>query len=327
MSDDAKASPRQRLERVRARVREFFVMAEPRARATKLAAPKAEQLRAWHQAARLRIRHADELQGPYSSPAAFVLYRDALRLLARTSFLDDSPEGDLTDETALAAIPRFLETVPEEARKPLTEALEFLGQPDPLAFDRVPDTELSAKRVAVEDLLRWLTKRVEARTVRRLKVERAARWAGAGLIGLWLLRLLFVTIFAPPNVALHKAVTASSHYPGTTDPSALTDGVADKYGVHTTIEANPWVIVDLGGVYNVRTVRVKNRTDGFYDECLPLLVEVAETDDAYVQVGERTTRFDTWDVDVGGKPVSKVRLRLPRQGYLALGEVEVFAGR
>ena len=327
MSDDAKASPRQLLERVKARVREFFLMKEPQARAARLAAPKAEQLRAWHAAARLRIRHADELQGPYSSPAAFVLYRDALRLLARASLLDDAPEGDLTDEAALAAVPRFLEAVPEETRKPLTEALAFLGQEDPLAFDRVQDTELTAKRQAVEDLLRHLVRRVEPRTVRRIKLVRGARWAAVALVALWLLRLLFLTIFAPANIALHKTVTASSHFPGTPDPSALVDGIADKYGVHTTIEPNPWVVVDLGGVYNVKTIRVKNRTDGFFDESLPILVEVAETDDAFVQIAERTTRFDTWDVDVGGKPVSKIKLHVPHHGYLALGEVEVFASR
>ena len=324
MSVDAKASPRQLLERARARVREFFLMEAPRARAARLPAPQAEQLRAWHGAARLRIRHADDLQGPYASPAAFVLYRDALRLLACASLLDETPDAEVTDEAALAALPRFLEAVPEERRKPLTAALELLGQSDPLVFDRIPDTEMSDKRVAVEDLMRWLLRRVEARTPRRLKIERGARWVGAALLALWLLRALFLTIFAPPNLALNKTVTASSHFPGTPEPGALVDGVAQKIGVHTLVEPTPWVQIDLGGVYNVRTIRVKNRTDGFFDEGLPLVVDVAETDDAFAQIGERTTHYDTWDVDVGGKPVSKIKFRVPHHGYIALGEVEVY---
>ncbi|HEX7603472.1 MAG TPA: discoidin domain-containing protein [Polyangiaceae bacterium] len=299
-------------------------MEAPRARAARLEAPKAEQLRAWHGAARLRIRHADDLQGPYGSPVAFVLYRDALRLLARASLLDETPDAEITDEAALAAVPRFLEAVPEETRTPLTQALELLGQQDPLAFDHIPDTEVADKRLAVEDLLRWMLKRVEARTPRRLKIERGARWVGAALLALWLLRALFLLIFAPPNLALNKSVTASSHYPGTPDPSALVDGVAQKIGVHTTVEPTPWVEIDLGGVHNVRTIRVKNRTDGFFDEGLPLVVEVAESDDAFVQVGERTTHYDTWDLDVGGKPVSKIKFRVPHHGYIALGEVEVY---
>ena len=327
MSVDAKASPRPLLGKARARVREFFLMEEPRARAARLPAAKAEQLRAWHGAARLRIKHADELQGPHSSPAAFVLYRDALRLLARASLLDEAPEAKITDAAALAAVPRFLAEVPEETRAPLLQALELLGHEDPLAFDRIPDAALPARRLAVEDLLRRMVGRVEARSLFRLKVERGARWVGAGLLGLWLVRLLLLTIFAAPNIALHKSVTASSHYPGTPDPSALVDGVSDKYGVHTTVEAAPWVVIDLGGVYKVRTIRVKNRTDGFFDESMPLVVEVAETDDAFVQVGERTTRYDTWDLDVGGKPASKIKLSVPHHGYLALGEVEVYAGR
>ena len=103
MSVDAKASPRQLLENARARVREFFVMEGPRARAARLPAPKAEQLRAWHAAARLRIRHADDLQGPYASPAAFVLYRDALRLLACASLLDETPDAEVTTEVDASA--------------------------------------------------------------------------------------------------------------------------------------------------------------------------------------------------------------------------------
>lgn len=300
-------------------------MRDARARATRLPAAKAAQLRAWHAAAGLRIRHANQLQGPLSLPVAFVLYRDALRLLARASLLDEALDAEITDEAALDAVPRFLEALPEATRKPLLEGLELLRQSDPLAFDEMPELDATTKRSGVEDLLRWLGGRVEARTERRILNVRGLRWAGAGLVAFLLVRLLFSAIFALPNVALHKSVTASSQYPGKPDPSALVDGASDKVGLHTNTEMNPWVIIDLGGTYTVQTIRVKNRTDGWFDESLPIILETAETDDAFVLAEERTVHFDTWDVNMGGKLVSKVKLRHPDHGYLALDEVEVYA--
>lgn len=327
MSVDAKASPRTVLETMRARVREFFLMQDARTQATRLPAAKAAQLRAWHAAARLRIRHADELQGPYASPAALVLYRDALRLLARASLVDDSPDAEISDEAALEAVPRFLQTAPEASRGALAEAFALLRQSEPLAFDDIPEASIATRRIGVEELLRWLTGRVEARTERRILNVRGLRWAGAALVVFFVLRALISAVFSPPNVALHKVVTASSHYPGTPDPSALVDGVSDKLGVHTTVEATPWVLIDLGGTYTVRSIRVRNRPDGFFDEGLPLIVETADTDGVFTVAGERTVHYDAWDVDVGGKPVAKVRLRVPHHGYIALAEVEVYANR
>lgn len=327
MSVDAKASPRTVLETTRARVREFFLMQDARTQATRLPAAKAGQLRAWHAAAQLRIRHADELQGPFSSAVAFVLYRDALRLLARASLIDESPDAVISDEAALEAVPRFLETVPEASRGALADAFALVRQSEPLAFDGIPEAEIATKRVGVEELLRWLAGRVEARTERRILNVRGLRWAGVALVAAFMLRVLISAVFSPPNVALHKVVTASSHYPGTPEPSALVDGVWDKLGVHTTVESTPWVLIDLGGTYTVRSIRVRNRPDGFFDEGLPLIVETAGTDGAFVVAGERTVHYDAWDVDVGGKSVAKVRLRVPHHGYIALAEVEVYADR
>ncbi|CAN5758898.1 hypothetical protein BH09MYX1_BH09MYX1_31370 [soil metagenome] len=308
-------------------LREFFLLEQARERATRLTGERGDRARALHAGGIARRRAADELVDPQTLAPALVLYRDALRLFAVARWLDLDLESEETEASAYESLALAIDALDEPRRIRFRAAYDRLRDPDLLAFDRVPTLVTSALREENDDLFRFLERTVEARSAQKLRVMRVLRIAGAIVGFLFLLRAGIHRLFAPADVALHKVVLPSSRYPGTPDPQGLTDGDLRALGVHTNVEPNPSILIDLGGSYKVRTVRIHNRTDCCFDEGLPLIVEVGEASDPAPFVTQKSEHFDTWDIDVGGKESSTVKLRLPRNGYIALAELEVFADK
>lgn len=52
----------------------------------------------------------------------------------------------------------------------------------------------------------------------------------------------------------------SSQYNADFTASRATDGVIDKNITHTHLEAGAWWQVDLGGLYDITSIKVSNRT-------------------------------------------------------------------
>jgi hypothetical protein len=132
----------------------------------------------------------------------------------------------------------------------------------------------------------------------------------------------------PQDIALNKPVHPSSLRHNPPDGHELVDGdVGSSFGVHTNMEDSPNVVIDLEGDYWLQTIKVHNRVDGWFDECLPLVVEVSKDGKAYDEVARRDTHFDAnppWVIDVGGRLARYVRVRVGKHSYLALSEVEVY---
>lgn len=310
--------------------REFFLLEKAEERARRLDGARGERVRALYDAAVARRRCADELLGPPVVASAFVLYRDALRLFARARQLDTLVEGAAVEEqeaTALASLRETIEAMEEPRKARLLAAYERLASDDVLAFDRFPDEDVARVREENDDLFRWLEGTVDPRTVGKLRAMRVLRLAGIALTVIMLLRAGYHRLFSPSDVALGKPVSASSRFPGTPDPQGLTDGDTHALGVHTTVESSPWVTIDLGQSRSIKTIRVHNRTDCCFDEGLGLTVEVGDPSDPAPFVAQQSTHYEIWEIDVGGKTSQTVRLRLPRNGYIALSEVEVFEGK
>jgi len=277
-------------------VREFFLLEKAQALANEPAAVEPSHA----DAVARRRRAAEELVGPSTNIAALVLYRDALRFVRDVDAITSSLEA-----------PR------------LRDALRALRSEDPLAFDRLSSSELASLRENVSDLFAWLDGTLRPRSVREIRTMRALRLVGAALAIFLVGRMTLRAILVPHNQALHKPVFASSRYEGTPEPAGLTDGDRRKLGVHTLVENDPWVRIDLASTYKVKTIRVYNRTECCGDEILPLIVEVGEENDPAPFVAERTETFEVWEIDVGGHPSSSVKLHSRRKGYIALAEVEV----
>jgi hypothetical protein len=139
--------------------------------------------------------------------------------------------------------------------------------------------------------------------------------------------MAFASRFLPTNVARGKKVHASSLAPSSPDGHELVDGaVGLSFGVSTTIEPSPTVVIDLEDVYRIDTIKVHNRRDAWFDDCLPLLVEISTDGVHYTELARRTEHFDAdppWSVDGRRELARYVRLRTPRRGVIALSQVEV----
>lgn len=168
---------------------------------------------------------------------------------------------------------------------------------------------------------------VEARSVRRIRVERHARVGAALLLVLVTGGLGSRSWWSAPNVALRCSVTASSRHLGTPPPGELVDGrVGNSFGIHTRREAAAWVQLDLGSEHRLRRVEVENRRDGYFDDVLPLVVELSADGERYRPLARRVTSFRTWKIEATDETARYVRLKAARpNGYIALAEVRVFA--
>jgi hypothetical protein len=84
------------------------------------------------------------------------------------------------------------------------------------------------------------------------------------------------------------------------------------------------VLVDLKESHPIDHVVVYNRGDGWFDECLPLRVELSDDGEHFDVVGTQTTHFVSFTVAVNGRAARFVRVSKPDRGYIALNEIEVY---
>jgi len=61
--------------------------------------------------------------------------------------------------------------------------------------------------------------------------------------------------------------------------------------VHTANEAKSWVMVDLGTMQKLGKVKIYNRGDGWFDEVLPLTLELSSDGASFTEVERLTTPY------------------------------------
>jgi len=290
-----------------------------------------ERIARYHAAALRRVRAARELH--YSDGvAALALYREASVYLILAI-----GQASRTDEVPLAASAAEAWRKLDARQAPLThakppdrlaQARTVLASEDPLAPDALTPEELGGVVVAVAETVDWLASAIEPRTPRDIKAARGAR-IGGGVASLAAVAAIIVLMLQPKNLALNKQVTSSSQRPGSPVPSGVVNGdVEHTYGVHTNVEANPWVRIDLGATVPIHEVRVYNRGDGYENEIIPLLLQLSDDGESYEDVAERTEVFSRdkpWITKLEGKQGRYVRIYMPKDdGYIALSEIEVY---
>jgi hypothetical protein len=282
--------------------------------------------------ASLRMDLADDTTDPRFAAATIPLYCEAIRCLtsALASSTQDPPS--LAPLELSDGIQRLEELVKASALpvvpEGFSESISILKTPDLLAIERLELKVAVRRRALVEEFAHWLRSQVEPRTIHRIRFARIVRITAlaAGLVALsvWAIS----TIVAPTNLALNRPVKMSSHFPGTPDPSGATDGkIVGPFQAHTTIEGDPWIAVDLGAIRNISKVVIHNRTDGLYQDALPLVLEFSADGTQYDAVDRRTEMFtgsNPWIFKTRGKTARHVRIHGRPSGYVVVTEIEVF---
>jgi hypothetical protein len=284
------------------------------------------RMRSFVRAARERAFAADAALDDGPSASALSLYREAavLFMAARVTVEGaEAPAEPLDDASVLAQF----RALPERGGVGGRAALDELVAAPPIG---ATPAEASARAEAARETVRWLGTLVEPRGLPELRFDRAVRSGALGLAAVALLLWLGAGLFSRENIALHKPVTTSGVHPSATSPpSGLTDGVISGagYGVHTALGDAPWVQVDLGAIQEIGEVKIYNRGDGYFEDCLPLTLQLSKDGVTFVDVATRTTTFSQrrpWVFKAHGSAARYVRVRSARGKYVALSELEVY---
>jgi hypothetical protein len=307
-----------------ASLREFFTLESAEKKISAYEPAQAAEIRRLHEAGAAHLAAARELSGRRTAPSAALLLRESCACFLRALAVARDPAAEPDALFAMEALDPS--TLSEESRDALRRAF---ATADTLAYHAMDDRALFAHVRALEDAAAALEPAIETRTALSVRALRYGRRAAVAIAAAWALWTYAVAPHVlPQNIALHKTVTASSRHPGTPDGKDLVDGVVGgTFAIHTLTEESPWVQIDLGQVYVVENVKVHNRGDGWFDDCLPLILELSEDGTTWAEVARRRDHFDQnppWDVDTRKTKGRYVRLRAARKTYVSLSEVEVY---
>jgi len=307
---------------------EFFLLRDAERAIRIYTEPQRVLVRKHVEAAESRLRGGRRIP---SAVASALLLREAVRhyLLAAEAATDASLDDAALE--ALDVVSRLPALLPDPLRPDAfppddSRVRAALRASSPLYFDDLSAEDAAHARSALERAASILSRRVEARSLTNLRGTRWGRRAAFALMAAYVSVVTLRSKVWPKNIALGKQVHASSLYAG--DGHELVDGELGALpGVRTNTEESPSAIIDLGREYRIDRVSVYNRLDGWFDDCLPLVVELSVDGARYKELARRDQHFGTdppWTVEGRRDLARYVRLRVARRGYLALSEVEVF---
>ncbi|HEY5240501.1 MAG TPA: discoidin domain-containing protein [Polyangiaceae bacterium] len=263
--------------------------------------------------------------------AACLLLREAVVTFARARSVARDPD---IDDATLALIdgsldvPALSPDVLDGSTGDADRVREALTTRDPLYIDRLDLGGRERLRKALDRAATALCRGVEARSLTHLRAQRWGRVAAVVLLVLYAGWLGIRHRVMPVNIALGKPVRVSSYKQNPPDGHELVDGRPGfTFAVETNVEESPSVVIDLLSEHAIERIVIHNRADGWWDDCLPLVVELSRDDRTYTELARRDTHFgfDTpWVVQASGRMARFVRIRVARRSYLALGRVEIF---
>ncbi len=301
------------------RIREFFLQREAEARAGSRTPEVQRFLRAATRAGARRARVADAHAGPGDAVVALDLYYEAALLLALAQRAD--VDGEVPADTSRAGAQPILDTW-------LAGHGGTVLAPEPWGdLLHEPPADLEARNARLSEACRELVRSVDLRSRFAVRVTRYARFAALVVVLLYAVSPLIDRLRRGANVAQGAVVTASSHFPGTPDPSGVVNGTVEpQFGGHTTKEVDAWIRVDLGSARDLAEVRVFPRGDGYADESLPVVLETSNDGVAFVVVSTRREPYSQRAPWIIRAPMHSryVRVRMPGMGYVALSEIEAY---
>ncbi len=265
--------------------------------------------------------------------AALPLYREgfvALVCAALAAVEPDAALADVTDvDTAWKALERIWPRLDVGSIAELHVVRDGLSQR--LALDAPPPTTAQSVALcqATDRLTRLVERAIEPRTMRDLKASVVARVAPLVLVPIAVIAWTVPPLFQPKSLTLNKPVKVSSSRESEAPPggqSVVNGKIEMTYGMQTNEEQNPWVMVDLERPTFVHRIVVYNRGDGWFADCLPLVLEVGLDASSLRVVETRETLFTQrrpWEIKLGDT-IRFIRLSKRGPGYITLAEIAAY---
>jgi hypothetical protein len=294
-----------------------------------------DEIRRWSRAARARLRIAQQLDPEREFPAALALYREGLIALIAAAVASTQRRPSADDLSGIGAAWHALEAVWNDLAIKVdlaefeTVRTVLCAAPPFFAPHRAP-----AEAITTSDALVRFVATLE-RAVRIRQRSGPSRRRGLRIVGLVLVVAALVPvalwIASPKNLALHRPVTMSSSLPAAYTPkdgSGLVNGKVEyTYGAHTDVQDGPWIQLDLQQPVRIRKIVVHNRGDGWFDDAVPLFVDIGADEKSMHPLDHRNklfTRTDPWIIDRIDETVRYIRLYKKGHSYIALTEVFVY---
>ncbi len=194
--------------------------------------------------------------------------------------------------------------------------------------DELPFVEAEALRDALDSEVSSRLSKVDTRSVLALRALRYGRTLAVAIALAAIGAMIVKAEFLVHNVALDKPIYTSGLRPESPPGGAgVVDGrTRGTFGVFTAQSQRPFVTVDLERSYAISSIRIVNRGDGWFDDGLPLVVELSMDGGSFTEVARRTTHFDKWSFALPASTTARfVRVAKATPGELALNEIEVYA--
>jgi F5/8 type C domain len=310
---------------------EFFLLRTAERTARAYTSLQRDRVNAHHLAAEQRQRAAGRLVDPV---CAAILLREALVGYLRAAAIVRTP-AILEEPMAVEALAEQLSEVPSDpvasdGGKDTERVRLAIRSSSPLFFDRLERGELERTRWALDRAASALRRAGEVRSIAYVRGARFGRIAAVvAALAFVVFRIVDTTFW--PDLAHGKPVMASSVLPGSPDGHDLVEGgIGTSFAIATNVQDAPWIQVDLLAVYKINTVKVYNRVDGWFDDCLPLVLQTSVDGAVWDDVGRRDTTFiynPPWIVRLDHKPARFIRVHAIRKTYLALSAVSVFGSK
>jgi hypothetical protein len=313
------------LTRLRRGLREYFGRGRGQDESAGLAmSPPARIAERWDAAIR-RLEAARVLRDAGLSHDALILFREAGLLLARATIdrADAAPAATSpSDQTTAEKLIQVLES--ERRPVPVGFARDFstLVLTDSMDIDRLSSREATLRAERADSMTRWLADAVEPRSPRQRRATRNLRISLAVLAVLAIPVAREIWVLSPTNISFHKKVTASTEMPNK-NAQGVVDGELYGLAFQSTEEGAACLSIDLGKRYLISDAEV-------FGQSIPLAFEVSDDGKSYRQVATKSEAFTgllPWVVKPLQVDARFVRLRLLRQGSLALSEVVVYGRR
>jgi len=118
------------------------------------------------------------------------------------------------------------------------------------------------------------------------------------------------------------ATSAFSTFPR----AGIMEGESNPDGrFHTLDEDSPALLLDLGAIEKMSSIKIVNRVNCCRERALPLVVEVSVDGNTWYKVGYRRALFDTWTLHFARRAARFVKVRVDRHSILHLRRVSVYA--
>lgn len=311
------------------RLRELFLLQGPSARVRRRSPSQDQAIRQYAQQARQIVAAARS----HDLESALILYRDAVVFLMAAALVEQDSDAPVRTLTRAQIWERWRALPTDSCHEAdlLLKHKELLTTDHPLSF-LPPETPAAQSQLAgeMDCAAAWLLRSLETRSIKYLKASRAFRIGVPIALCVVLLVKLVGLIAAPRNIAKHRPVLMSSVHPASISAAGdLTNGrLESTYGAHTNGESSPWVMVDLGSSQPIARVAIYNRGDGWFDESLPLVLELADQEHGpFTEIETRRTHFsqsEPWVVAGIHQSARFVRVRKTSNGNVVLSEIEVY---